>query len=102
MLMDYGFQYTIQKCKGEYLKSIAKLLPIVSTTLKDSFMCSNSLCQSTTSTPDQMCDPECAAIVLGVLAAILLILLVVAITGWVCTYCILMKKLKQSVKNNSR
>ena len=43
-----------------------------------------------------------AAIVVGVLAAILLILLVVAITGWVCTYWILKKKLKQIVKNNSR
>ena len=41
-------------------------------------------------------------IVVGVLAAILLILLVVAITGWVCTYRIMKKKLKQSVKNNSR
>ena len=53
-------------------------------------------------------DNECpshmsiAAIVVGVLAAILLILLGVAITGWVCTYSILKKKLKQSVKTNSR
>ena len=43
-----------------------------------------------------------AAIVLGVLAAILLILLGVAITGWVCTYWTLKKKLKQNVKNNPR
>ena len=49
-----------------------------------------------------MSDPRVAAIVVGVLAAILLILLGVAITGWVCTYCILKKKLKQSVKTNSR
>ena len=53
--------------------------------------------------PTNELDSACvAAIVVGVLAAILLILLVVAITGWVCTYRILMKKLRKSVKNNSR
>ena len=65
----------------------------------------NSCCKSNTSITDQMCDQECvtaALIAVGVLAAILLILLGVAITGWVCTYWIMKKKLKQSVKNNSR
>ena len=64
---------------------------------------------STTSTIKQLCEQECECvheaihinnIVVGVLGAILLILLVVAITGWVCTYWILMKKLRKSVKNN--
>ena len=74
-------------------------------------MCSNDdVCRSTMI---KTCEQECRCIheattirnnfiVLGVLAAILLILLVVAITGWVCTYWILKKKLKQSMKNNSR
>ena len=70
------------------------------------FICNDSVnvcCQSNTSNSDQMCNLErVAAIVLGVLAAILLILLGVAITGWVYTYWIMKKKIKQSVKNNSR
>ena len=72
------------------------------------FMCSSDLLdnkvQSTMSTTD---EPECTCehdinIAVGVQAAILLILLVVAIIGWVCTYCILMRKLRKSVRNNSR
>ena len=81
-------------------------MPLVSVMLEVCFMYNdsdNTCCKSNTSGSDQMCDPNCvAAIAVGVLAAILLILLVVAITGWVCTYMMLMKKLRQSMKNNSR